>query len=325
MTTRRNILATAALALVVSLPLAACSTSDEGTPGSNTVSVAVLGPGSLQWLHAIAKDQGFYEDHGVTIEDIQVQNSGALVQAVASGSANAGIALGDNVIKAVDEGADVRITGALIQKSALRLYGAPGVEDIADLADTQVTAGATEGGTYELMVYMLQQAGVDTSGLTPVAIANSSDRVVAMQNDQVQGALLIPPFDTLAEEAGANMLGWYDEYWLETPAVVNGPWADENPDAARGFNQGLADAAKFFHDEANAAEVVRVLQEYANVDETAAQAAYDFIRPNEIFSPDLSIEEAGLTKIAEISAAVSGKDISGFNPADYIDDSYLKE
>ncbi|GAA4903315.1 ABC-type nitrate/sulfonate/bicarbonate transport system substrate-binding protein [Stackebrandtia albiflava] len=322
MTTRRKLLATAGLALAVTLPLAACGGGDDA--GTDTVQVAVLGPGSLQWLHAIAKDQGFYDDHGVTVEDIQVQNSGSLVQAVASGSADAGIALGDNVIKAVDEGADIKITGALIQKPALRLYGAPGVEDIADLAGAQVTAGATEGGTYELMLYMLQEAGVDTAGLTPVAIANSSDRVVAMQNDQVQGALLIPPFDTLAEESGANLLGWHDDYWLETPAIVNGPWAKENPEAAAGFTRGLADAARFFADPANQAESVRVLQEYADVDETAAQAAYDFISENDIFSPDLSIAEEGLTNIAEIGAAVSGKDISGFDPADYIDDGYLE-
>lgn len=323
MTTRRRLLASAALALAVSLPLAACGGGDDESGGDNTVSVAVLGPGSLQWLHAIAEDQGFYDDHGVTIENIQVQNSGALVQAVASGSANAGIALGDNVIKAVDEGSEISITGALIQKPALRLYGAPGVEDVADLAGTQVTAGATEGGTYELMLYMLQEAGVDTSGLTPVAIANSSDRVVAMENDQVQGALLIPPFDVLAEEAGATMLGWYDDYWLETPSIVNDAWAAENPEAATGFTQGLADAARFFADPANADESIRVLQEYSGVDEAAARAGYEFIFENEIFSPDLSVNEAGLTNIAEISAAVSGTDISGFNPADYIDDSYL--
>ncbi|CAM3225414.1 ABC transporter substrate-binding protein [Stackebrandtia soli] len=321
MTKRRTIL-TAALAATLALPLAACGSDDTGGD-TKTVSVAVLGPGSLQWLHAIAKDQGFYADHGITVEDIQVQNSGALVQAVASGSADAGIALGDNVIKAVDEGADIAITGTLLQKAALRLYGAPGVDEISDLEGAQVTAGAVEGGTYELMVYMLQQAGVDPESLTPVAIANSSDRVVAMENEQVQGALLIPPFDTLAEESGATMLGWYDEFWLETPSIVNGPWAKENPEAATGFTQGLADAAKFFADAANKDESVRVLKEYADVDDAAATAAYDFIHSNEIFSPDLSTNEEGLVNIAKISAEVSGKDISDFDPSKYVDDSYL--
>lgn len=322
MISRRRTIVTAVLALVTALPLAACG--QDGGGGDDTVQVAVLGPGSLQWLHAIAKEEGFYADHDVEVEDVQVQNSASLVQAVSSGSADAGIALGDNVISAVDEGAEISITGALIQKPALRLYGAPGVEDVADLEGADVTAGAVEGGTYELMVYMLEQAGVDADSLTPVAIANSSDRVVAMQNGQVNGALLIPPFDSLAEEAGANMLGWYDDYWLETPSIVNDAWAQENPEAATGFTQGLADAAKFFADEANKDASIAHLQEYAGVEESAAADAYEFIAGNEIFSPDLSVKEEGLTNIAEIGAEVSGGDASGFDASKYIDDSYLK-
>lgn len=322
MISRRRTIVTAVLALVTALPLAACG--QDGGGGDDTVQVAVLGPGSLQWMHAIAKEEGFYADHDVEVEDVQVQNSASLVQAVSSGSADAGIALGDNVISAVDEGAEISITGALIQKPALRLYGAPGVEDVADLEGADVTAGAVEGGTYELMVYMLEQAGVDADSLTPVAIANSSDRVVAMQNGQVNGALLIPPFDSLAEEAGANMLGWYDDYWLETPSIVNDAWAQENPEAATGFTQGLADAAKFFADEANKDASIAHLQEYAGVEESAAADAYEFIAGNEIFSPDLSVKEEGLTNIAEIGAEVSGGDASGFDASKYIDDSYLK-
>ena len=322
MISRRRVIATAVLALVTALPLVACGQGGGGE-GDKTVKVAVLGPGSLQWLHAIAQAQGFYADHEVEVEDVQVQNSASLVQSVSSGSADAGIALGDNVISAVDEGAKISITGALIQKPALRLYGAPEVENVADLEGTKVTAGAVEGGTYELMVYMLQQAGVDTDSLTPVAIANSSDRVVAMQNGQVNGALLIPPFDSLAEDSGANMLGWYDDYWLETPSIVNDAWAEKNPEAATGFTQGLADAAKFFADEANKDAAIAQLQKYAGVEEAAAADAYDFIADNEVFSPDLSIKEEGLTNIAKIGAEVSGQDAGGFDASKYIDDSYL--
>lgn len=323
MTTRRTLLS-AAVPAALAAPLAACG-SDDAAGGPARVRVAVLGPGSLQWLHAIAKDRGFFTDHEVEVEDVQVQNSSSLVQAVASGSADAGIALGDNVINAVDEGADIAIVGTLLQKAALRLYGAPGIEEITDLEGAQVTAGAVEGGTYELLVYMLQQAGVDPGSLTPVAIANSSDRVVAMENGQVQGALLIPPFDTVAEESGATMLGWYDQYWLETPLIVNQQWAGENTAAATGLVQGLAEAARYFADEANEDASVRVLRDYSGVDEEPARAAYEFIHSNEIFSPDLSTNEEGLANIAQISSDVSGQDISEFDPATYIDDSYLTE
>jgi ABC-type nitrate/sulfonate/bicarbonate transport system substrate-binding protein len=330
---KRRLIRAGAIAAMLTMGLSACAagSSDAGTGSTESastdllpVSVAVLGPGSLQWLHAIAVDQGFYEDHGVEVESIQVQNSGALVQAVASGSANTGIALGDNVIKAVDEGAAVTITGALIQKPALRLYGGSEITEIGDLEGAQVTAGATEGGTFDLMLYMLQEAGVPTDGLVPVAIPNSSDRVVALENGQVNGALLIPPFDSTATAAGATELGWYDDYWLETPAIVNTDWAASNPEAAAGFTQGLADAAAFFAEPSNEEAVVQTLIEYAGVDTSAAQDAYDFIFTNEIFSADLSFPEEALTNVARISAEVHGEDLGDFDPSTYFDLSYLE-
>jgi len=334
MTSTSRIKAGLAVAALATLALAGCSngaapastsTGDADAGGAPvTVSVAVLAPGSLQWLHAIAEDQGFYADHGVEIEAIQVQSSSALVQAVSSGSANAGIALGDNVIKAVDEGGKISIVGALNQRSSLRLFGASGISEIGQLEGAQVTAGAVEGGTADLMFYLLKEGGVDASSVVPVAMPNSSDRVVAMQNGQVKGALLIPPFDSVALSQGATMLATYDDYYLQTPAIVNDDWAAANPEGAAGFTQGLQDAAKWIYDPANEADAVRILAEYAGVDEKAAQDAYDFMVGEEIISPDLSVPEDSLTNIVKVSAEVNGGDVSDFDPSTYIDDQYLK-
>ncbi len=311
------------------LVLTACSSSPGSTvnaPSGKTeqkteqVKVAVLAPGSLQWLHAIAEARGFYADHGVSVQSIQVQNSSGLVQAVASGSADAGIALGDNVISAVDQGADVTITGALFQRAALRLYGAPGITKVSQLNGAPVTAGAVQGGTFDLLVYFLKKGGVDTSTITPVAIPNSSDRVVAMENGQVKGGLLIPPFDTLAERKGATLLATYDDFYVQTPSIVNRTWAKAHPDAARGFTQGLQDAAKWIAQKDNKAAAVDILAKYASVDKDAAGAAYDFLVGSKIFSPDLSVPEKGLTNII----AVSGRDVKNFEPKKYVDTQYLK-
>lgn len=289
------------------------------------VSVAVLAPGSLQWLHAIAEDQGFYSDRNLTVESIQVQNSGALVQAVASGSANAGIALGDNVIKAVDEGAEISITGALFQRPALRLFAAPGVATIEELAGKQLTAGAVEGGTTNLMFYILQENGIDWKSVTPVAIPNSSDRVVAMGNGQVQGALLIPPFDSVAVSQGATMLATYDDYYIQTPAIVNNAWAAQNPEAAAAFTQGLAEAADWIYEQGNRDDAVRILVDYTGVEESAAEDAYDFMVGDEIISPGLEVPLQGLTNVAMINAEILGGDISAFDPEKYVDLQYLNK
>lgn len=323
-------IATGVAATTISaLALSGCAANNESPDASPAVSepvkvsVAVLAPGALLWLHAIAEDQGFYADRGVEIEAIQVQSSSALVQAVASGSANAGIALGDNVIKAVDEGADIAITGALFHRSSLRLFGASGVTAIAQLEGAQVTAGAVEGGTADLMFHLLEEGGVDWESVVPVAIPNSSDRIVAMQNGQVAGALLIPPFDSVALTEGATLLATYPDYYIQTPAIVNNAWAAENPEGAAGFTQGLQDAAKWIYEAGNEADAVRILAEYAGVEESAAQDAYDFMVGTDIISPDLSVPVEGIENIVRISSEVHGTDIGDFDASKYIDAQYL--
>lgn len=315
-----------ALFVAGALVLSGCSSgSDPGEEGAEQVRLAVLAPGSLQWLHAIAEDQGFYRDRDLVVESVQVQNSSNLVQAVASGSADAGIALGDNVIRAVDEGAPITITGALFQYPALRLFGGTGITEVSQLAGQQVTAGAVEGGTADLLFYLLEKNGVDWTSTTPVAIPNSSDRIVAMQNGQVAGALLIPPFDSIAIDQGATLLDTYDDYYVQTPAIVNTAWAEQHPGAAAAFTQALREAADWVYDPANEADAVRILQEYASVEAKAAQDAYDFMVGQEIFSPGLAVPMDGLRNVVKVSAEVHERDISEFDPEKYVDLSYLEQ
>lgn len=160
------------------------------------VRVAMLAPSALLWLHAIAKDQGFYAERKIVVKELVAGSSPALLQAVSSGSAEAGISLGDVVIRAIDQGAPVIMTGAILEKTILRLVGGTGVTSIKDLAGANVTAGAVEGGTANLLRYQLQRAGVDPRSVKMIALTNSKDRVVALGNGQVKGALLIAPFDT---------------------------------------------------------------------------------------------------------------------------------
>ena len=304
------------------------SRAETGSPTTGpkqTVTLATLAPSSLLWLHAIAEKEGYYNQHNVTVRTVQIQSSSALVQAVASGSANAGVSLGDNVITAVDKGAPIIIAGALLQKAALRLYGSPKVKSINDLKGTKVTAGAVSGGTADLLLYQLMQAGLTKSDVQLLALTNSKDRVVALKNGQVQGSLLIPPYDTLAAQDGDTMLGWYDKPYIETPLIVNTSWAQANQAAALGLTGGLADAAKWIYDPSNGAAAQTILQNYTKVSAEAAKNAYQFmVTDGKVLSPDLAVQDAGLQNIVDVSASVDGKTGAKLDISKYYDPSYLK-
>lgn len=290
------------------------------------IKVATLAPSALLWLHAIAKDQGFYERHHVAVKELIAGSSPALLQAVSSGSVEAGISLGDLAISAIDKGAPIVIAGSILGKPILRLIGAVGVSDVKQLKGTTVTAGAVEGGTADLMRYQMKQAGVDLSQVKMVAITNSKDRVVAMENGQVKGALLIAPFDTLAIKNGMKVLDVYRKPWIETPLILNKNWAAKNRDAATGLTQALRDAADWIYDPKNKQKAIDILAAYTKTPKDVCEDSYHFIvEDQKAVSPGLKVEEAGLKDIVEIGVAL-GRPASTkpFKLSDYYDPSFLQ-
>lgn len=292
----------------------------------DTVRLAVLAPSALLWLHAIADAKGFYKERGIQVQELRTASSPALLQAVSSGSADAGVSLGDVVIRAIDQGAPVIISGSILEKTILRLYGGTGVTNAKELAGKPVTAGAVQGGTANLLKYQMMRLGVDHKGLQMVSIPNSRDRVVAMKNGQVSGALLIAPYDTLVERDGMKLLDVYREPYIQTPLILNTNWAKANPKAAIGITQAMKKAADWIYDPKNRTEAAAILATYTQLAPDVAEASYDFVvKEQQAIGKGLRVQAAGLENIIKIDRAVAGE--SGAAPAfdlkKYYDASYL--
>lgn len=312
-------------ALLAALLVATVAT--EGRAQQMTeVRLATLAPSALLWLHAIARDQGFYAERKITVKELVAGSSPALLQAVSSGSVEAGISLGDVVIRAIDQGAPVIITGAILEKTILQLIGGMGVSEVKQLTDTTVTAGAVEGGTANLLRFQLQRGGVDPRSVKMVALTNSRDRVVALGNGQVKGALLIAPFDTLAVQQGMKILDVYTDPYVQTPLVVNKEWAQKNRESAVALTQALKKAADWIYDPANKEKAIEILASYTNVPKDTCSDSYKFIvEQQKAIGRGLTVSAAGLENIIKIDQAIGANPASSrpFDLARYYDSSFL--
>lgn len=291
-----------------------------------TVRLAVLGPSSLLWLHAIAEDQGFYESRGLEIQELVASTSPALLQAVSSGSVEAGVSVADLAMRAIDQNAPIVISGAILGRSILRFVGGTGVETAADIAGRPVTAGGVQGGTANLLRYLMNEAGTDGTGAQLVAMANSRDRIVALQNGQVAGSLLIAPFDSMAEREGMKVLGDYEEDYLQTPLILNTSWAEANRETAVALTQATREAADWIYDPANKDEAIDILAAYTNVDRELCAQSYAFIvETQQAIGKGLEVTPASLENLLKISDAVGASRESDqpFDLARYYDPSYL--
>jgi ABC-type nitrate/sulfonate/bicarbonate transport system substrate-binding protein len=306
--------------------LVAVATPQARAQQPTEIRVAVLAPSALLWLHAIAKDQGFYAERKIAVKELVAGSSPSLLQAVSSGSVEAGISLGDVVIRAVDQGAPVVITGAVLGKTILRLIGGKGVTAVKQLEGATVTAGAVEGGTANLLRFQLQRGGVDPRSVKMVALTNSKDRVVALGNGQVKGALLIAPFDTVAERDGMKSLDVYTEPYVQTPLIVNKTWAEKNRAHAQALTQALQKAAQWIYDPANKAKAIDILSAYTTVPKDVCAESYKFIvEQQQAIGRNLEVQGAGLENIIKIDKAIGANPASSkpFDLSRYYDPSYL--
>lgn len=290
------------------------------------IRVAVLAPSALLWLHAVAREQGFYAERGLSVKELIAGSSPALLQAVSSGSVEAGVSLGDVVIRAIDQGAPVVMAGAVLEKTILRLVGGAGVGTIKELEGAMVTAGAVEGGTANLLRFQLQRGGVDARSVKMVSLTNSRDRVVALGNGQVKGALLIAPFDTLAERDKMKVLDVYAEPYVQTPLVLNKDWAAKNRPAAVAFTQALQKAAAWINEPANKDRAIEILAAYTNVAKDICAESYRFIiEEQKAVGRSLEVPAAGLENIIAIDKAIGANPASTkpFELSRYYDPSFL--
>ena len=310
----------------VVLALAAMSAAPLRAQQPIEVRVAMLAPSALLWLHAIAKDQGFYAERKIEVKELIAGSSPVLLQAVSSGSVEAGISLGDVAIRAIDQGAPVIIAGAVLEKTILRLVGGTGVASTKDLAGGVVTAGAVEGGTANLLRFQLKAGGVDERSVKMVALTNSKDRVVALGNGQVKGALLIAPFDTMAERDKMKILDVYTPDYVQTPLILNKDWAAKNRDAAIGLTKALQKAAVWIYEPKNKQKAIEVLAAFTAVPADVCADSYKFIvEEQKAIGQNLEVRAAGLENIIKIDQAIGANPASSkpFDLARYYDPSFL--
>jgi ABC-type nitrate/sulfonate/bicarbonate transport system substrate-binding protein len=314
------------LSKLLLLSLFAASTAQ--AQKTDTVRLATLAPGALLWLHNIADAKGFYKEANLEVRRLQVADSPALVQAVASGSADAGISLGDLVMKAIDQNAPIIIAGAYITKTSLRLVGAKDVKHPKDLAGTKMTAGAVRGGTTNLMLYQMLLHGVDPNSIQRISIPNSRDRVVALEAGQVRGAVMTPPFDIMAMSKGFPILDTFREPYLQTPLIVHKGWAEKNRDVVVRLVGASRKAGQWIYESKNRAEAEAILAKDTGVSPEIAKASYEFlVLDQQAYSRDLSVPEASLANLVKIDQAVNAGKVAAQAPKidlkKYFDSSYL--
>ncbi len=199
----------------------------------------------------VAKDQGFFEKHGVDVTLQLNPNTSLVATAVASGSAEVGITTPTVAFQAVDNGIPLQSfasTNVFPDPSAAGLVVSPtsGITGPKDLGGKKIGVPGIGGLLDVVMLEWVAVNGGDPSKINVVEISLPQTADV-LKSGQVDGVAGVDPFLSRAVDLGVGKLVG-DFMTVVPPGTVGGifvttkAWADAHKDAIRGMQDALDDA-----------------------------------------------------------------------------------
>jgi ABC-type nitrate/sulfonate/bicarbonate transport system substrate-binding protein len=214
----------------------------------------------------VALDQGFYKAEGLDAQFVVLQGR-PLVTAALSGNVD--------VVPIPSGGAQAALSGAAITyivgeslKSQWTIVVPPSINKVEDLKGKAVGYGRTGGADYDEGAAVLQrffhmEVGKDYK---VISFQSEPDRIAALINGDIQGALLSLPHAAKAVAAGMKILLRTGDYIQRAGGTFwsKKEFVDQNPQTTKKFIRAIARAVMYFRD--NKAGSIPILRKHLGID-----------------------------------------------------------
>ncbi len=164
------------------------------------VKIAVGGSSCICYLPTILTEQlGYYKEAGVDVELIDFKGGSTALTAVLGGSADVVSGFYDHTVELAAKKPMQSIV-IFDKLPGLVLMISPksneSVKTIADLVGKTVGVSAPGSSTDFYLKYLLRKNGIDPNKVAVVGIGNGATSVAAMEQNQVQAAVMVEPAAT---------------------------------------------------------------------------------------------------------------------------------
>ncbi|MQB01321.1 MAG: hypothetical protein GEU78_13685 [Actinobacteria bacterium] len=249
------------------------ATSSNATAAGEEIALRV---GLLEFLPTfniyVAEQEGYFDDEGLDVELVYMQDQNLVGQAVESGEVDLGSRNYDGILAAIAQGFDWRVIyphvlyssnspdAQLMIRSDLYTGSA---EDAAKALENEPFAVNVGGQSWmSVQVYLENNWNVDPEKIEFVDVAYS-DMLAAFDQGTVAGAHVVEPFVAAIEEAGvAKSLGPHLDSVAMLPPYGNGTerfviqssfaradWIEENGEAVQRFVRAMDSATQAILDD----------------------------------------------------------------------------
>jgi NitT/TauT family transport system substrate-binding protein len=277
---------------------------------------------SVQGAAFVAKEQGFFAQHGL---DVELTRVGGPAQAAAmlAGELQFGMMGANEVASAVLNGGPLVMLATCSDLPVFSLYADKKYTSVQELDGQSIgitQAGASTDATARL--FLKQFDMTDKVHLLPAG-GTQQGILAAMQAGVVAGGIVSPPTSSRAEEAGFKEL--VNGVKLGVPlnqsgVVVNRNYLKDHPDQVKAFLSAYLDGWKFVADPANKAAVVTVLAKYTETDERLAGLAYESMVPIWTTVKVPRVNREAVVNLLEVSGVANAQSA---NPDQFYDNSVI--
>jgi NitT/TauT family transport system substrate-binding protein len=256
--------------------------------------ISVGGRGAFDHqISEVGQQQGFFKQHGLTLDLRYSQGGGETLQAVITGAADVGVSVNTRAaLAAFAKGAPVRVVGSAMI-GATEFWYVPAnsrIRGLKEAAGKKVAYSAT-GAATNLMVLGLQELhGVK---FQPVATGDPAATLARVMSVQVDVGYSVPPFAVAElEQQKIRIVGRGNDL----PAlarqtvrfiVVNADALAQRPDALRRYLQGYRDTVEWLL--SSDPQAISAYAGWAGIPESVARRTRDdFIAKQNVLPDQIS-------------------------------------
>lgn len=254
------------------------------------VKLAIGGASCICYLPTVLANQlGFYKKAGIDIEMIALKGGSEALTAVLGGSADIVSGYYEHTVRLAAKGKALQSIVVYDQFPGLVLVVSPkhteSVKSVSDLVGKTVGVSAPGSATDYFLKYMLFKAGKDPKSAAVTGVGLGATAVAAMEQGQIQAAVMLDPAVTLLQGKHAGLRILADTRSAkDTRATFGGDypggsfyapvdWVKKNPKAAQGLVDAIVMTLQWIHSHSAEEIADKMPQDYKGSDATLYLAA----------------------------------------------------
>ena len=282
------------------LPASAAETIETGMIGS---------PNAPGWPWYIAEQKGYLDAAGIKLDVSYASTASGLVQQLAAGSlqlvADVGVV---EPIHAVAKGAPVSMLRIIGQYSPYELVAKPGIATVKDLKGKTICIGGLIDINRVYLERIMQANGLKDGDYDITVAGNTAARFAALKSGAVDAAMIAPPFNFIAEDAGFHSVGLILDYAKDLPfsaTVVSDAYVAQHRDTLVKLLAVLDKSVAWFDDPSHRDEAIDILlKAMKSSDRSSVARAYDYFHKIDYFAPSNAISRAQIESLEKSMQAI---------------------